>query len=122
MLSVENICKKLNDFHLKDISFQLEEGYIMGLVGPNGSGKTTLIKIIMGLLKSDKGTVNMFGKIFTSDEVDIKEDIGFVYDKLEFYNYLSVKQYKKVVSKFYKRFNMQTFERYLQEFNIREKM
>ena len=50
MLRVENLSKKFDNFELNNISFNLEEGFIMGLMGPNGSGKTTLIKLIMGLL------------------------------------------------------------------------
>ena len=49
MLRLENVSKKFDNFELKNISFHLEEGFIMGLIGPNGSGKTTLIKLIMNL-------------------------------------------------------------------------
>ena len=62
MLRVENISKKFDNFELKNISFHLEEGFIMGLIGSNGSGKTTLIKLIMNLLEADEGKIYFKGK------------------------------------------------------------
>jgi len=46
---------------LKDINFSLEEGRFLGIVGPNGGGKTTLLKVILGLIKPDSGTVSVLG-------------------------------------------------------------
>ncbi|MCP5045736.1 MAG: ATP-binding cassette domain-containing protein, partial [bacterium] len=51
ILEVKSLRKEYKGFTLKDISFQLPYGYIMGLIGPNGSGKTTTIKMIMNLLR-----------------------------------------------------------------------
>ena len=47
---------------LKDVSFTVNEGSFIGLIGPNGGGKTTLLKLIMGLLKPKKGSISIFGK------------------------------------------------------------
>jgi zinc transport system ATP-binding protein len=47
---------------LKDVSFSIGEGEFVGLIGPNGGGKTTLLKLIMGFLKSNSGTVEIFGR------------------------------------------------------------
>ena len=60
ILEVKNLTKNFKEFSLNNISFSLEKGYIMGLIGPNGSGKTTLIKILMGLMKADGGEVLIF--------------------------------------------------------------
>ena len=60
ILEVKNLTKNFKEFSLNNISFSLEKGYIMGLIGPNGSGKTTLIKILMGLMKADSGEVLIF--------------------------------------------------------------
>ena len=62
LLSVRNITKKYNNFPaLSNISFDLESGRIVGLLGPNGSGKTTLIKTICGLLQPEEGGVLVMG-------------------------------------------------------------
>jgi ABC-type polysaccharide/polyol phosphate transport system ATPase subunit len=60
---------------LDDLSFHIESGEIFGLLGPNGAGKTTMIRIILDIIKSDQGSVKMFGKVF--DE-DFKERIGYL--------------------------------------------
>ena len=73
---------------LDGLSFVLEKGHIGGFVGPNGAGKTTTIKILLGLLFKDSGTVKLFG---TSDydAVSIREKIGFVPEEFSLYEYMS---------------------------------
>jgi zinc transport system ATP-binding protein len=62
ILSVEGLSFRYNSVEiLSDISFSVNSGDYIGLVGPNGSGKTTLIKVALGLFKPDKGTVSLFG-------------------------------------------------------------
>ena len=50
-IEVKNLNKSYDNFKLKDISFKLETGTIMGIVGENGAGKSTIIKAILGLIK-----------------------------------------------------------------------
>ena len=73
---------------LDGLSFVLEKGHIGGFVGPNGAGKTTTIKILLGLLFKDSGTMKLFG---TSDydAVSIREKIGFVPEEFSLYEYMS---------------------------------
>lgn len=122
MLRVENLSKKLDDFELNNIFFNLEEGFIMGLMGPNGSGKTTLIKLIMGLLQPDEGKIYFKGKNISENPREFKENIGFVYDNLYFYENLKVRDFMSVVSGFYKNFNKEKFENYLSKFNINKNL
>ena len=62
LLSVSGLTKKYGDMTaLSNLSFELQKGHIIGLLGPNGSGKTTLIKIICGLLQPTAGTVTVEG-------------------------------------------------------------
>ncbi len=118
MLRVENLSKKFDNFKLNNISFNLEEGFIMGLMGPNGSGKTTLIKLIMGLLQPDEGKIYFKGKDISENPRVFKENIGFVYDNLYFYENLKVKDFMNTVSAFYKNYDKDKFENYLLKFNI----
>lgn len=63
ILDVQHVSHRYGNKHvLEDISFQLHQGEMMGLVGPNGSGKSTLLKIILGALPAQRGQVNWFGK------------------------------------------------------------
>jgi len=93
MLRLENVSKKFENFELKNISFHLKEGFIMGVIGPNGSGKTTLIKLIMNLLQADEGKIYFQGKDISENPKGFKENIGFVYDNLYFYENLKVKNF-----------------------------
>ena len=122
MLRVENLSKKFDNFQLNNISFNLEEGFIMGLMGPNGSGKTTLIKLIMGLLQPDEGKVYFKGKDISENPKEFKENIGFVYDNLYFYEHLKVKDFMNMISGFYKNFDKEKFENYLLKFNIKKNL
>ncbi|ATD54467.1 ABC transporter ATP-binding protein [Clostridium chauvoei] len=121
MLRVEGLKKKVGDFILDDISFELKDGFIMGLIGPNGSGKTTLIKSILGLLIPYKGSIEFDGKVILDDEIMVKNNIGFVYDDLNFYSNLKVKDFEKLISNMYINFNSSIFNGYLERFNISKK-
>ena len=118
MLKVDNLSKDLDNFSLKNISFTLEEGFIMGLIGPNGAGKSTLIKMILNLLKTNKGTIDIFGTNYKENEIFIKDNIGFVLDDFYFYEDLKVKDYKKIMKGFYSNFNNDLFDNYLSKFKI----
>ena len=62
ILEIENLRKNYSDFCLNDVSFNLPQGFIMGLIGPNGVGKTTIIKLIMNLIMKDAGEIKIFGE------------------------------------------------------------
>ena len=87
-------------------------------MGPNGSGKTTLIKLIMGLLQPDEGKIYFKGKNISENPKEFKENIGFVYDNLYFYENLKVSDFMNTVSAFYKNFDKEKFENYLLKFKI----
>jgi ABC-2 type transport system ATP-binding protein len=72
---------------LDDLSFHIESGEIFGLLGPNGAGKTTMIRIILDIIKSDHGSVKMFGKVF--DE-RFKERIGYLPEERGLYQKITV--------------------------------
>ncbi|MCR1898362.1 ABC transporter ATP-binding protein [Irregularibacter muris] len=118
MLQVENLSKSFKNFNLDNVSFHLEPGYIMGFIGPNGAGKTTTIKLIMNLLKKDEGKIKIFGKDNVQQEKEIKDRIGFVYDSSYFYEDLSIKQMKDIISPFYSHWVEDTFQKYLKRFDL----
>lgn len=121
LLEIKNLTKEYDGFKLDDISFTLDKGYIMGFIGENGAGKTTTIKLIMNLLKKDKGEIKIFDKDNIEYEEEIKERIGFVYDECFYYENLSIKDNEKIISGFYKKWDTKVFDNYLKKFNLNKK-
>lgn len=118
VIEVRNLGKHYRDFTLHDISFELPEGYVMGLIGPNGAGKTTIIKLIMNLINSDGGNVSIFGVEHKHHEVSIKERIGFVYDNPNYYDHLNLKQIKNLIAPFYQNWDETLFRELTEKFDL----
>lgn len=118
ILEVRNLAKKYPGFSLSNISFTLENGYIMGFIGPNGAGKTTTIRLIMNLIRRNSGEIKVFGLDNIKDELEVKERVGFVYDENHFYNELSVLEMKKIIAPFYSRWDDSVFKDYLDRFEL----
>lgn len=79
VLELQNIKKKFGKFQaLKDVSFELNEGEVLGFIGPNGAGKTTSIRILLGMLKADSGNASIFGQHVWQDAVEIHKKIAYV--------------------------------------------
>ena len=101
-LEIKNISKKYaNQIALKDISFSLKKGDIVGFLGPNGAGKTTLMKIITSTLKQDKGEVYVYGKNTISDEIITKNDIGYLAENNPLYKEMNVTEYLDFIASIY---------------------
>jgi ABC-2 type transport system ATP-binding protein len=87
-LSVSKIRKSFGDFTaVQDVSFTVKAGEVLGIVGPNGAGKSTTIKMILGLLEPDKGTVKLFGS--TADDLSVRKRIGYMPETPAFYSKLT---------------------------------
>lgn len=61
IIEINGLSKNYKGFSLKDVSFSIEQGTVMGLIGQNGAGKTTIIKLIMNMFDRDGGTVKVCG-------------------------------------------------------------
>lgn len=120
ILKIEGLRKEYKDFSLKDISFTLDRGYIMGFIGPNGSGKSTTIKLIMNLIHRDRGEISIFGLDHLKNENEVKQRIGFIYDENHFYDELTLKQMKNVMSRFYINWNDKLYSKYMKQFHLKE--
>lgn len=118
ILKIEKLNKTFKDFELKDVDLTLERGYIMGFIGPNGAGKSTTIRLIMNLLKRDSGKIEVFGLDNLAQDRQIKERIGFVYDENVFYEELTVLEMKRIVSRFYTRWDDAAFTKRMKDFDL----
>ena len=88
MLKVNNVSKYYGSFLAVDnLSFEVKEGEIFGLLGVNGAGKTTTFRMIVGLLEPDEGTIKLNDKAI---DYDITDDIGFLTEERSLFVKMSV--------------------------------
>lgn len=91
IIEVKNLTKEYKELKaIDDLSFEVHEGEILGLLGPNGSGKSTTMNCILSLLKFQKGTINIFGKEMKPNAYDIKSKIGVVFQDVAVFEELTV--------------------------------
>ena len=81
----EGVVKRYPHFTLDGIDLRLPAGGIMGFIGPNGAGKSTTIRILMGLVHADRGTVEVLGHRLPEEQAAAKQDIGFASEDLRLY-------------------------------------
>ena len=100
---VKNVTKKYGSQPaVKNISFKINSGEILGFIGPNGAGKSTMMKIICGIISSDEGRVKVNGFDVINDSVNVKKIIGYLPENNPLYNDLFIKEYLKYISGIYK--------------------
>ncbi len=78
---------------LRDVSFTVEPGEIIGLLGPNGAGKTTLMKILTGYLQPDEGDASVCGIDVLANRIDLQSNIGYLPEHAPLYGDMSVQEY-----------------------------
>lgn len=120
MIVVQDVKKRYEDFEL-NVSLEVPAGKVTGLVGKNGAGKSTTIKMILGLVKPDSGSVTVFGKESRELTGKDKEKIGVALAETGFSTYLCVNDIEKILCKMYPEFDVALFERKCQELNLPKK-
>ena len=118
ILKVENLNKDYPSFSLKDVSFEVRPGQIMGFIGRNGAGKTTTLKCIMNLVHYENGRVYAFDKDMSENELECKQRIGFSLSELNYYPNRTIRQLMNVTKRFYKQFDEQKFNAACKLFNL----
>ena len=96
VLSVKHLTKEYPKFTLEDVSFSIEEGTIMGLIGRNGAGKTTTIKSILNLIHTTSGEITYFGMDLAAQEETIKQQIGYAGGAVDYYKKKKIRQIVQV--------------------------
>ncbi len=118
LLEVKNISKQYKEFELRDISFSLPAGYILGYVGENGAGKTTTLNIVNQLIHQDQGTVTIEGMSYEDDTIGYKEQIGYVGDSSYFPVTMNLKAIRSILKDFYKSFRPEVFDAYVEKWKL----
>lgn len=124
MLQAVQIGKFYDSFRLEDISLEIPKGYVVGVLGENGAGKSVLLKIMLGYVRPDKGSVLMDGEdMWESGEVQgqIKNKLGFVLQEDFFSHYNTLLENGLRYGKYYRDFEKEEFLGYLAEFGLEKK-
>ena len=118
-IELTNLNKSYPGFDLKNISFNLPQGSILGLAGENGAGKSTTLKLIMNAIARDSGTIRVLGVDNQSAAFQaVKEDIGVVLDEAYFPEVLTPKNVASIMRHTYQRWDDRTFAAYLDRFSL----
>lgn len=118
LLKIDKISKTYPSFSLKDVSFEVKPGQIVGFIGRNGAGKTTTLKCIMNLVHYESGKVFAFDSDMNENELENKQRIGFALSELNYYPNKTIRQLMNVTKRFYKRFDEQKFNEACRLFNL----
>ena len=120
VLEIRGLCKDYPAFHLKDVSFSLERGRIMGFIGRNGAGKTTTLKSALNIVHPAAGELKYFGLDFAENELEIKRRIAFVSGGANYYPNKKLAAITAVTRSFYEHWDEAAYRRYLELFNLDE--
>ena len=101
-LTIKGVSRSFGDIQaIQNLDLNIKKGTIHGLLGPNGSGKSTTMKLIMGLLKPDTGSISVYGKDPTRDPIAVKRMIGYVPETPRLYEYLTGLEYLDFIADIY---------------------
>lgn len=114
-IKIKNLTKKYDGFTLGPLNLDIPSGEIIGLIGENGAGKTTLIKLILGIIKKDEGSISVSD---TEEIQKIKGKIGVVLDNMFFPEILSPKDIGLIMDDIYESWDVQLFKKYMTDFGI----
>ena len=120
ILRLENVRKTYPSFTLKDVSFEVKPGQIMGFIGRNGAGKTTTLKCIMNLIHYESGKISAFETDMSKNELENKQRIGFALSELNYYPNRTIRQLVNVTKRFYKKFDQKKFDEACRLFNLNQ--
>ena len=102
MISVEGLTKRYGDFTaVRELSFAVQPGEVLGLVGPNGAGKTSTLRCLAGIIPANSGTVRIGNVTLADDPVGAKRQLAFFPDEPRLFDYLTVRQHLAFVARIY---------------------
>ena len=119
-LEIRNLTRHFGDFTLDRLNLTLPGGCILGLIGENGAGKSTTIRLILGMLRPDGGTVTILGRDNRDNLALTKQDIGVVLDEVGIPECMTPKQVGRVMADVFTRWDAKTYEGLLERFSLPE--
>lgn len=119
-LELQGINKRYENFQLRDVTFAVPTGSIMGFIGENGAGKTTTIKIILNMISKESGSVKIFGQDHLECEREVKKKIGYVADEEYFYSSGTLAYHAQGYSRLYDEWDWDLYRKYIREWGLDE--
>lgn len=101
-IELRSVSKRFPGFEIKNMTFSLPSGCILGLIGKNGAGKSTTIHLIMNMLRKDQGCIKVLGKNNEEHFEQVKEDIGVVLDEPGFPEFITIDKVNKIMRNIYR--------------------
>lgn len=117
-MEIRGLCKRYEGFRMENVDLKFPEGSIVGLIGENGAGKSTMIKAAMNLIERDEGEVRFWGRALAENEKQFKEDIGVVFDSINFYDTLTPVRIGKICKAAYRNWREDVYSGYLKRFEL----
>ena len=121
ILRLDGLCKQYPAFRLDNVSFSMEAGTIMGLIGRNGAGKTTTLKSMLHLVHPDAGQITICGLDMDTDERAIRSRIGFVSGGASYYQRKRLRELTDVTKDFYPGWDGERYARLVRQFSLDER-
>ena len=118
LIEAEAVEKTYRFFRLSDVALRLEAGQILGFVGPNGAGKSTTIRILMGMIRQDRGSVRVLGRVLPQDQAAAKREIGFVSEDMQLHGAATLEWHMRFVAAIYPGWDADYAQTLLRRFNL----
>src|ERR1041385_430903 len=102
MIQVEGLTKLYGEFvAVHELTFDVESGQVLGLVGSNGAGKTTTLRCIAGIIPPTRGTIRICGHDLATEPITAKQQLAFINDEPRLFDYLTVQQHLEFTARIY---------------------
>lgn len=122
VIEVRGLVRRQGDFTLGPLDLTLPEGCVLGLAGENGAGKTTLIRLILGALERDAGSVSVLGAADRRGApARVRQDVGFVPDESCFPGGMDARQIGRVMESVYEKWDAEAYAGWLRKFGLPER-
>lgn len=119
-INIDGVSKSLRSFRLDSINLQVNTGSVAAVLGNNGAGKSILFKLIMNLLQTEQGTIQLMGQTYKENEIQIKQKTGYIGGQFQVLSHLSIRQLASFICRWYPTWNQAKYQKLLKRYQIDE--
>ena len=118
LLEIKDLSIEFKNFALKNVSFCVPRGTVLGFIGQNGAGKTTTLKLILNSYKRASGEIRVLGKDNIKDEIFVKNNIGYVPAESYLIDNKTIEEHEETFEFFYDKWDHKLYMEYIKNFGI----